>query len=346
MAGRLFDIAPRTRDTAFGFVFEGTLVVPKDGTYTFYLDSDDGSRLFVAGQTIVDYDGIHGLGNERNGNAVLSAGRVPIRLEYFQRRNGFGLSVDWSGPGVERRSLSAAATPAEPKVGELSQRDLVGLIRNEGERLLGAERVRSYEDLRRTLRELAKKNVPGETALCVTEAGSTAPETFVLLRGNAHVTGDKVEPAFLSVLGPAGPGAPDATARRADVRPPPGPGRLDRLAGQPADSRGSLPTGSGSITSAAGSSARRTTSASRATGRRIPSCSTGSPPSSLGQGWRLKPLHRLIMTSNAYRMSSCSNPEALAKDPVNDALLAVRHAPAHRRGDPRLDPGHRPAPST
>jgi hypothetical protein len=32
----------------------------------------------------------------------------------------------------------------------------------------------------------------------------------------------------------------------------------------------------------------------------------------------LKPLHRLILTSNAYRMSSRGNPRALAKDPVND----------------------------
>jgi hypothetical protein len=35
-------------------------------------------------------------------------------------------------------------------------------------------------------------------------------------------------------------------------------------------------------------------------------------------GWRLKPLHRLILISNAYRMSSRGNPAALAADPAND----------------------------
>jgi hypothetical protein len=40
----------------------------------------------------------------------------------------------------------------------------------------------------------------------------------------------------------------------------------------------------------------------------------------LAGGWRLKPLHRLIMTSNAYKMSSRGNPEALAKDPMNNAF--------------------------
>ncbi|MGI9427646.1 MAG: DUF1553 domain-containing protein, partial [Bythopirellula sp.] len=34
--------------------------------------------------------------------------------------------------------------------------------------------------------------------------------------------------------------------------------------------------------------------------------------------WRLKPLHRLIVTSNTYRMSSLAQPDALARDPEND----------------------------
>ena len=38
----------------------------------------------------------------------------------------------------------------------------------------------------------------------------------------------------------------------------------------------------------------------------------------VAEGWRLKPLHRLIMTSNAYRMSSRADPKALATDPAND----------------------------
>ncbi len=34
--------------------------------------------------------------------------------------------------------------------------------------------------------------------------------------------------------------------------------------------------------------------------------------------WRLKPLHRMIVTSSAYRMSSASSPDAMAFDPTND----------------------------
>jgi mono/diheme cytochrome c family protein len=37
-------------------------------------------------------------------------------------------------------------------------------------------------------------------------------------------------------------------------------------------------------------------------------------------GWKLKRLHKLIMTSNVYRMSSTAHPDGLAKDPANTLL--------------------------
>jgi hypothetical protein len=43
----------------------------------------------------------------------------------------------------------------------------------------------------------------------------------------------------------------------------------------------------------------------------------------MAHGWRLKPLHRLIMTSNAYRMSSRGDAQALAKDPANDLFWRI-----------------------
>jgi hypothetical protein len=40
----------------------------------------------------------------------------------------------------------------------------------------------------------------------------------------------------------------------------------------------------------------------------------------VNEGWSLKKLHRLILTSNAYRMSTRSNPECAAEDPENHVL--------------------------
>ena len=153
---------------------------------------------------------------------------MPIRLEYFQKGDGLGLDVAWSGPGFERRSLSASKR-------ESKAIDVRSLIRAEGERVLGPERMERYQQARQLLAEARKRKVVGDAALCVTEPGPVAPETFVLLRGNAHAPGDKVEPGFLEVLGVARAGDPDPAGRREDVGPPPRPGRLDRVAREPAD---------------------------------------------------------------------------------------------------------------
>ena len=54
--------------------------------------------------------------------------------------------------------------------------------------------------------------------------------------------------------------------------------------------------------------------------RRTPSCSTGWPSSSCDQGWSLKAMLRLIVTSATYRQSSAVTPELAARDPDNRLL--------------------------
>ena len=61
------------------------------------------------------------------------------------------------------------------------------------------------------------------------------------------------------------------------------------------------------------------------------------------EGWSLKKLHRLILTSNTYRMSRRGDPEYAAEDPENRLLWRAPVPPAGRRGDPRLDARRRPA---
>ncbi len=136
---------------------------------------------------------------------------MPIRLDYFQRGNGLGLTVPWSGPGFRRRSLSAGEKEAKKP-------DVAVLIRKDGAKVLGEKAYDHYRELRRQFFELKKQQGTFATALCVTEAGPRPPETFVLARGNAHAPGDKVEPGFLSVLDPPDAGDPDA--RRPTPSPP------------------------------------------------------------------------------------------------------------------------------
>jgi mono/diheme cytochrome c family protein len=309
---QLFDISPRTRNESFGFVFEGTLIVPADGEYTFFLDSDDGSRLTVDGKMVVEYDGIHGVGDERKAMVKLTQGRLPIKLEYFQKANGFGLEVAWSGPNFGRRSLSTDGN--EPVV---SLKDLPRAIKLEGVRILGKEGAERYHKLVHELEELKKQKVPAEMALAVAELGSQAPETFVLKRGNPQSRGDKVEPAFPEILGGGQAVVP---------KPPPGAstsGRRTVLADWIASPDNPMTArvmanrvwqyhfGRGIVRSPNnfGSQGDKPTH---------PELLDWLATQLVANGWHLKPLHRQILLSNAYRMSSHGNPEGLAADPAND----------------------------
>jgi hypothetical protein len=162
-----------------------------------------------------------------------------------------------------------------------------------------------------------KEPTAADRALCVTEAGSQAPETFVLLRGNAHVRGDRVEPGFPQVLGTPDPVLPT---------PPPGArttGRRLVLADWLASPDNPLTArvmvnrlwqhhfGRGLVHSPNnfGLQGDKPTH---------PELLDWLAAEFVAHGWRLKPLHRLILTSNAYRMSSRGNPHGLAADPAND----------------------------
>lgn len=82
-----FDLdAIKERDDHYGIRFQGTISIPVSGKYTFYLLSDDGSRLFINGQLIIDNDGFHGE-IEKTGIIELSKGKHSIRVDYFDNIN-------------------------------------------------------------------------------------------------------------------------------------------------------------------------------------------------------------------------------------------------------------------
>ena len=55
-------------------------------------------------------------------------------------------------------------------------------------------------------------------------------------------------------------------------------------------------------------------------------------------GWRLKPLHRLIVLSQTYQRSSASRPGRCEGRPRRCLALAMAAAPSGSRGRPRRDP--------
>lgn len=322
-----FDIRPATRENFFGFVFTGVLKVPADGEYTFTVDSDDGVRLLLEGKEVLKYDGIHGVGSPQVIKVALKQGRVPVRLDYFQGQGGKGLSVQWSGAKFADRFLSATTADGtdiadlqNQTPGAINGRNRSPIseqMKARGQQVLGAERFVQYEQAREAL-EAAKREKPWDQyALCVTEHGPTAPETFILRRGNPQAQGDLVEPAFLGILG-GGPAKVESRPEGSRTT-----GRRMELANWIASTDNPLATRVIVNRLWQHHFSRGIVRSPNNFGQ------LGEPPTHpelldwlaselVRQGWKLKPLHKLMVMSNTYRQSSMGREDGLARDPAND----------------------------
>ncbi|MEM1319199.1 MAG: metallophosphoesterase [Bacteroidota bacterium] len=71
------------REEHFGVVIEGYIEVPATDTYTFYTYSDDGSKLYINGELLVDSDGRHSA-KYIYGTTILEKGKHQLKIEYFE----------------------------------------------------------------------------------------------------------------------------------------------------------------------------------------------------------------------------------------------------------------------
>ncbi|MBX0287414.1 PKD domain-containing protein [Halomicroarcula sp. F28] len=102
-----FDISPRDRDDNFAFRYTGYVEVPEGGEYTFYTESDDGSRLYIGDELVVQNDGQHSA-TERSGTIALQPGRHAVTVTFFEHEGTESLDVRWSGPGIpSKQSIPA-----------------------------------------------------------------------------------------------------------------------------------------------------------------------------------------------------------------------------------------------
>jgi mono/diheme cytochrome c family protein len=115
-----FDLGVARRANNYALLFEGFLRIEREGTYTFHLSSDDGSRLLIDGQEVVDNDGIHPP-QEKSGRVRLEVGVHKLSAAFFNGGGGAELDIDIEGPGLSRRlvadvaSLRADAPPETPE---------------------------------------------------------------------------------------------------------------------------------------------------------------------------------------------------------------------------------------
>jgi len=102
------ELTPASRDNGYAFQYTGYVTVPTDGQYTFYTSSDDGSRLYIGSQLVVDNDGLHGE-QERSGTIGLKAGTHALTIAFFENDGGQTLNVSYAGPSLGKQLIPATA---------------------------------------------------------------------------------------------------------------------------------------------------------------------------------------------------------------------------------------------
>ena len=89
---RNFSIKEAAADDHFGYQFRSQINIPEKGVYKFHIYSDDGARLFIDGQEVIDNDGSHSAG-EATGKVALEKGFHEICVIYFEDYMGQALEI-------------------------------------------------------------------------------------------------------------------------------------------------------------------------------------------------------------------------------------------------------------
>ncbi|MDR1937427.1 MAG: chitobiase/beta-hexosaminidase C-terminal domain-containing protein, partial [Tannerellaceae bacterium] len=89
----------------YAMTFTGRLQIDTDGMYTFRLFSEDGSKLYIGQDLVVNKSG---LGESLStGKIELKAGFYPVRMEYFKNGGGGEITLYYEGPGIPNQILPA-----------------------------------------------------------------------------------------------------------------------------------------------------------------------------------------------------------------------------------------------
>jgi mono/diheme cytochrome c family protein len=105
-----FGVNVRQRNDQFALRFTAFVHIPKDGKYRFHLGSDDGSRMTVAGQEIINVGGVHPH-QTKSGKIDLTMGAHEVVVEYFEAGGDESLKVEIEGAGLARQPLAGLCSP-------------------------------------------------------------------------------------------------------------------------------------------------------------------------------------------------------------------------------------------
>ncbi len=100
------EIPSFARKYHYALTYDGYIDLPADGIYTFHLWSDDGSRLYINNQLVIDNDGLHGKA-EKVGDLALGKGKHRLGVTFFQAPGDAVLELWIEGPDLPLTQIPA-----------------------------------------------------------------------------------------------------------------------------------------------------------------------------------------------------------------------------------------------
>jgi len=99
------DLSFKKQPDYFAVEYSGYISVPADDVYTLYLSSDDGSRLYIGEELLIDNNFQHGI-VEKSGIIALRKGLHPVRITFFEKTGGDHISLAISSAGMNKTPVN------------------------------------------------------------------------------------------------------------------------------------------------------------------------------------------------------------------------------------------------
>ena len=90
---------------SFGVRFEGYLYITKKDLYNLWDVSDDGSKVYLNNELVIDNDGLHPAYDPIGIAIPLNSGYYPLRIDYFQKGGGEAITIGTATLGKHNKSL-------------------------------------------------------------------------------------------------------------------------------------------------------------------------------------------------------------------------------------------------
>lgn len=90
----------------YGYEFNAYINIPEDGFYRFFLDSDDGAKMFLDGELFINLD-VRSIRERTGGNIGLAKGFHEIKILYYENYAGQKLTIDMASIEMPWKKIPA-----------------------------------------------------------------------------------------------------------------------------------------------------------------------------------------------------------------------------------------------